>query len=196
MFRAAVTIHPGRQSAPTLLVLGRSIGLAREELARKWSKWIEDRHNGGRALSLDQLQRPLRLIVHLLAHMSGPLRHEARESWYAATEMYGRLAEARGLSAGEVAEEFQYLRELLIVELGDVIVALPTRLQLPAVLRMNRVMDAGTANAVVGYTDALVAKMFSRDGVPVPTADSVQELLGQFHALEADAKLLDERSAA
>ena len=54
----------------------------------------------------------------------------------------------------------------------------------------------GVANAVVGYTDALVAKMFSRDGVPVPTADSLQELLGQLHGLEAELHLLDERSAS
>ena len=51
------------------------------------------------------------------------------------------------------------------------------------------------ANAVVGYTDALVAKMFSRDGVPVPTADSVQEMLAQLGTLEAELALLDERSA-
>jgi hypothetical protein len=189
-----VTIHTGRQSAPTLLVLGRRIAEARAQVAQSWSSWIADGQNGGAALEPGDLDRPLRLVLDLLSHMSGSLRHEARESWFAATEMYGRLAEARGLSAGEVVEEFQHLRELLIVALGDIIAALPARQQLPAVLRLNRVMDTGVANAVVGYTDALVAKMFSRDGVPVPTADSVQELLGQMHALEADVKLLDERA--
>jgi len=123
------------------------------------------------------------------------MRREAREPWFAATELYGRLAEARGLSAGEVVEEFQHLRELLIVELGDLFVALPARQQLPAVLRVNRVCDHGVANAVVGYTDALVAKLFSKDGVPVPTADDVQKLLGQLHALEEDVRQLGERSA-
>jgi hypothetical protein len=190
-----VTIHPGRQSAPTLLVLGRSIAAARDDVAEQWSTWIAERQTGGSALDEAALRGPLRLIVSLLAHMSGPLRHEARETWYAATELLGRLAEARGLSAGEIVEEFQHLRALLIVELGGIIAALPARQQLPAVLRVNRVMDAGLANAVVGYTDALVAKMFSKDGVPVPTADSLHELLEQLHALEADVRLLDERSA-
>jgi hypothetical protein len=57
------------------------------------------------------------------------------------------------------------------------------------------VCDLGVANAVVGYTDALVAKMFSRDGVPVPTADSVQEILAQLGRLEAEIARLEERSA-
>lgn len=127
--------------------------------------------------------------------MTGPMRHEAKEAWYAATELYGRLAEARGLSAGEVVEELHYLRELLILQLADLFVALPVRHQLPALLRISRVLDSAVANATVGYTDALVEKMFSRDGVPVPTADSLQELINQMHVLENEARLLGERSA-
>jgi hypothetical protein len=190
-----VTINPGRHSEPTLLVVGRRIAAGRDGLVESWSQWIVDRESGGRSLDPGELKRTLRLIVDLLPLMTGPMRREARETWFAATELYGRLAEARGLSAGEVVEEFQHLRELLIVELGDLIVALPARQQLPAVLRANRVCDHGVANAVVGYTDALVAKLFSKDGVPVPTADDVQELLGQLHGLEEDVRQLGERSA-
>jgi hypothetical protein len=190
-----VTIHTGRHSAPTLLVVGRGIAAARDELVGSWSQWIADREAGGRSLEPAELTRMLRLVIQLLGIMTGPMRREARETWFAATELYGRLAEARGLSSGEVVEEFNHLRELLIVELGDLIVALPARQQLPAVLRVNRVCDTGVANAVVGYTDALVAKMFSRDGVPVPTADDIQELLGQLRAIEDDARQLSERSA-
>jgi len=190
-----VTIHTGRTSAPTLLAVGRGIAAARDALVESWSQWIADRETGGRTLDPHELERTLRLIADLLPLMTGPMRREARDTWFAATELYGRLAEARGLSAGEVVEEFQHLRELLIVELGDLFVALPARQQLPAVLRVNRVCDHGVANAVVGYTDALVAKLFSKDGVPVPTADDVQKLLGQLHALEEDVRQLGERSA-
>ena len=190
-----MTIHTGRTSAPTLLAVGRGIAAARDALVESWSQWIADRETGGRTLDPHELKRTLRLIADLLPLMTGPMRREARDTWFAATELYGRLAEARGLSAGEVVEEFQHLRELLIVELGDLFVALPARQQLPAVLRVNRVCDHGVANAVVGYTDALVAKMFSKDGVPVPTADDVQKLLGQLHALEEDVRQLGERSA-
>lgn len=188
-----MTISTGRLSAPTLLVVGRGIAEGRQRLAEAWAEWITARHTSN-VITGEQLARPLRIILDILPHMTGPLRREARETWFAATELYGRLAEARGLSAGEVVDELQHLRELLIVELGDLIVALPARQQLPAVLRLNRVMDAAVSNAVVGYTDALVAKMFSKDGVPVPTADSVQELLAQIAALESEIQQLEERS--
>lgn len=191
-----MTISPGRPSAPTLLAVGRGIAAARDDLTDAWVEWITNRHTDGAALESFKLPRTLRLIVALLGHMTGPLRRETRETWYAATELFGRLAESRGLSAGEVVDEFQHVRGLLIVELGDLIVAMPARQQLPTVLRLNGVVDSGVSNAVVGYTDALVAKMFSRDGVPVPTADSLKELLGQLHGLEAELHLLDERSAS
>jgi hypothetical protein len=41
-------------------------------------------------------------------------------------------------------------------------------------LRLNRVIDKGVAVAVVGYTDALVATLFSQNGVP--SADSDQDI--------------------
>lgn len=190
-----MTIHPVRHSAPTLLFVSRGILASREGLVAQWSEWIAERQAGGRqTVEPLELRRTLCLIVRLLAHMTGSLRREMRETWYAATEMYGRLAEARGLSAGEVVDELQHLRELLIVEVGDLIVAMPARQQLPAVLRLNRVCDTGVSNAVVGYTDALVAKMFSRDGVPVPTADSQKELLAQIRVLESELKSLEERT--
>ena len=72
---------------------------------------------------------------------------------------------------------------------------MPARQQLPTLLRLNRVLDRGVANAVVGYTDALVATMFSREGVPVPTTGHVPELLAQLDSLEGELKALDERSA-
>ena len=190
-----MTIHSARPSAPTLIAVGRRIVEARDDLVTAWFDGIDSRHSGSQVLEPSELRRTLCLIISLLGHMTGPLRRETRDAWYAATELYGRLAEARGLSAGEVVDELQQLRELLIIELGDLIVALPARQQLPAVFRVNRACDSGVSNAVVGYTDALVAKMFSRDGVPVPTADSISELLQSLRQLEGELRLLDGRSA-
>lgn len=190
-----MTIHPGRPSAPSLLVVGRGLAAARQGLLERWTQWLIERGASGQGIDPATLPQPLGIILDLLVHMSGPLRREARESWYAATELYGRLAEARGLSAGEVVEELQHLRELVIVEMADLFVALPARQQLPAVLRISRVLDTAVTNGVVGYTDALVANMFNREGVPVPTTESMQNLLDQLCALEADVRLLDERSA-
>jgi len=168
---------------------------ARDDLVAKWSRFLSARQAGSLALGVPATERLLRLIVDLLAHMAGPLRRETGEIWFAATELYGRLSAVRGLSAGEVVEELQYLRELLTRDLADIFVALPARQQLPALLRINRVLDRGVANAVVGYTDALVATMFAKEGVPVPTTDHVQQLLAQLDGIEGELKLLDERSA-
>ena len=167
----------------------------RDDLVAKWSRQLEARQAGTVVLGVPATKRLLTLIIDLLAHMSGPLRREAESTWFAATELYGRLAAVRGLAAGEVVEEIQYLREVLTKDLADILVALPIRQQLPSVLRINRVLDRGVANAVVGYTDALVTTMFSREGVPVPTTDHVQELLGQLDAIESELKLLEQRSA-
>ena len=173
------------------MAVGRAIVTARDSLVENWLQWIADRQ-GRSTPDEPELRRTLALIVRLLTHMTGPLRREARETWLAAAELFGRLAEQRGLSAGEVADELQHLRELLIVELGDLIMALPVRQQLPAVLRVNRVCDLGVSAAVVGYTDALVAKMFSRDGA-VPTTESNLELASRLQTLEAEVARFDAR---
>jgi len=175
--------------------VGRRIVALRDDLVAKWSRFLAERQAGTVMLGVPATERLLKLIVDLLARMSGPMRREADDTWFAATELYGRLAAVRGLSAGEVVEELQYLRELLTKDLADILVALPVRQQLPSVLRINRVLDRGVANAVVGYTDALVATMFSREGVPVPTTDHVQELLAQLDGIESELKLLDARSS-
>jgi len=189
-----VTIHLTSSSSPSLLVVARGIAGVRDELVAKWVAWLAIRQSGSTALDGDTTERMVRIVADLLVEMTGPLRRETRDTWYAATELYGRLAAVRGLSAGEVVEELQRLRELLILELAEFFVALPARQQLPTVLRINRVLDSAVSNAVVGYTDALVASMFSREGVPVPTTDSIQQLVAQLEGIEAEVKLLAERS--
>jgi hypothetical protein len=174
--------------------VARGVAGVRDELVAKWTAWLAGRQPGSTPLDADSTERMVRIIADLLVEMAGPLRREARDTWYAATELYGRLAALRGLSAGEVVEELQRLRELLILELAEFFVALPARQQLPTVLRINRVLDSAVSNAVVGYTDALVASMFSREGVPVPTTDSIQQMIAQLEGIEAEVKVLAQRS--
>lgn len=174
--------------------MARGIAGVRTELVSKWAAWLAARQSGGQALDAATTERLLGLMVDLLVLMVGPVRREADGTWFAASELYGRLAALRGLSAGEVVEELQHLRELLARELGDFFVALPLRQQMPTILRVNRVLDTAVTSAVVGYTDALVASMFSREGVPVPTADSVQEAIAQIAGIEAEVRLLFEHS--
>ena len=156
-----------RPSQPTLLAIGRAIKSRRDRIVEAWSSWAVARTAGTPTLSPEVLHRFLTLLVDVLGETASPMRRAALELWLAATESFGRTSADRGLAAGEVVEEMQYLRELLIRYLSETITALPPRASLATTLRLNRILDKGTAHAVVGYTDGLVEALFERRGVPV-----------------------------
>jgi hypothetical protein len=189
-----VTILPPRSASPSLVIVARRIASLRDTLTSTWASWLDGRQAGSPALTPDTTGRMLRVFTDLLVVMVGPLRREAETTWTAAAQLYGRLAALRGLAAGEVVEELQHLRELLIREMADFFVALPARQALPTVLRINRVLDTAVSSAVVGYTDALVFTMFAKEGVPVPTSESVETAITQLDAIEAEYRLFAERS--
>jgi hypothetical protein len=122
-----------------------------------------------------------------MTEMVGPLRREANTVWFHVCEHYGRIASARGLAAGEVVEELAYLRELLTRNLAPVLVAMRARQGMAIMLRLNRAIDKGIAVAVVGYTDALVATLFSQNGVPsFNISKDFAEIGRQLAALEKE----------
>jgi hypothetical protein len=119
--------------------------------------------------------------------MVGPLRRETKSIWLKVTEEYGRHAAVRGLAAGEVVEELQYLRELLIRFLAPSIAALRPRQGMALLLRLNRLVDRGVTMAVVGYTDALVASLLpevddGRPGRRTPDPAELSHALTQIRA--------------
>lgn len=147
----------------------------------EWAARLSDRAAGTRTVPAELMKRDLRLMVDLVAEMAGPMRREARELWEKACEHYGRTAAARGLVAGEVADEFSALREILTRDLAAGVAALRARRALAVLLHLNRVIDRGIAVAVAGYTDALVADLFAQGGVPsavneMETADVERQL--------------------
>lgn len=163
-------------------------------LVDSWLAWIERRPTGISAVYRPTLRRQLRLLLDVLALMAGPLRREATNLWFNASELYGRTAAIRGLATGEVVEELQHLRELLIRRLGDALAGMAPRQLMATVLRLNRALDKAIADAVVGYTDALIVTMFSQNGVPVPVAEPHQdEVSRQLDALETELKGLAAR---
>jgi hypothetical protein len=165
----------------------------REELVREWAAWIVHRTAQGPHLDRQVLERQLLLLLDIVIQLSGPVRRRAAQLWFDASAHYGRIAATRGLAAGEVVEEIQHLRELLIRHLSDLIAALPARYSMATVLRLNRQLDKGIAQAVVGYTDALVETLFNQNGVPVfpqesPEADvnaRLDQLEGELERLRA-----------
>jgi hypothetical protein len=168
-----------RPSHPTLVAVSRALAANRDQLVAEWTRWTLARVAAAPTVRVATIERQLGIIVDIMVEMAGPLRRKALELWVTACEGYGRTAAERGLAAGEVVEEIQHLRELLIRHLSEVIAALPARASMANVLRLNRLLDTGIANAVVGYTDALVETLFNQRGVPVGTSGPLEDEIGE-----------------
>jgi hypothetical protein len=152
---------------------------SRDDLVSEWSAWIIHPMAQGPRVDRPVLERQLRLLVDIVIQLTSPVRRKAAQLWFDACAHYGRIAAARGLAAGEVVEEIQHLRELLIRHLSDIIAALPARYSMATVLRLNRQLDKGIAQAVVGYTDALVETLFNQNGVAVFVQEEPDREIGQ-----------------
>jgi len=168
-----------RPSQPTLAAVSRALAGQRARLVQDWTRWILARVGAAPTVRPETLERQVDLLVRLLIETAGPLRRPALELWLLACEGYGRTAAERGLAAGEVVEELQHLRELLIRYLSELIAALPARASMAAVLRLNRILDSGITHAVVGYTDTLVETLFAQRGVPVGASGPVEDEIAQ-----------------
>lgn len=152
------------------MTANRAIAAQRDSMVAQWTQWLGDRMSGSKSVPRAAIERGFGLMVDVLREMVGPYRREANSLWRKVTEHYGRSAAARGLAAGEVVEEMQYLRELLIRHLAPDIAAMRPRQGMALLLRLNRIVDMGVAMAVVGYTDALVSAMLPGDqGAEPPT---------------------------
>lgn len=184
-----------RPSQPNLLAVSRALAGQRDRLVADWTRWILARVGASPTVRPETLERQLRLLVELLIETAGPLRRSALELWLLASEGYGRTAAERGLAAGEVVEELQHLRELLIRRLSELIAALPARASMATVLRLNRILDSGITHAVVGYTDTLVETLFAQRGVPVGASGPVEDEIAQRLAhVEAELEQLRRRN--
>ncbi|HEV8358612.1 MAG TPA: hypothetical protein VGQ17_17805 [Gemmatimonadales bacterium] len=137
----------------------RAITAQRDTMVTQWIAWLGDRLTATSAVSKEVVRQELTLLIDVFASMVGPLRRETRPIWIRVSEVYGSHAAMRGLAAGEVVEEMQYLRELLIRHLAPAIAALRPRQGMALLLRLNRLVDRGVAMAVVGYTNVLVQSL-------------------------------------
>ena len=183
-----------RASQPALLAAGRVIAEMRDSMVSQWADWLGDRMTSAPTIPRSTVEREFRLLFDVLTEMVGPLRREVNTVWYHVCEHYGRVGSARGLAAGEVVEELQFLRELLIRELAPILVAMRARQGMAIMLRLNRVIDKGVAVAVVGYTDALVATLFSQNGVPLSsTEQDVAEVERQLDILEQELQAVSQQ---
>lgn len=155
---------------------GRVLGLAEE-----WAAEIRVR-GMGHATVVDEVVA--RQVLQLSSMMPGLLGRHATQLqplWSRACELFGAVAAKRGLAAGEVVEEFQILRVLIIRELyqDPLVGGAPT---LREALRLNGIVDRGVTHASVGHTDAMFFQLLEDSDVPVGlSADQI--------AREAQAQL-------
>ncbi len=182
-----------RSSHSTQLAAARAILDAREQMVAEWADWLEAHASSG-IFPRPVLERQLRLVVDALVEMLGPLSREAKVVWSGAMEHYGRTAATRGLAAGEVVEEIQQLRLLLIKYIGAFVAAMRQRRAVVVFVRLNDIIDRGIAQAVVGYTDALVASLMLTDRLTTPlTEASPDDVVRHLELLEADLTALSAR---
>jgi len=159
----------------------------RDAMIQEWADWLTERVSSAAGMQRQTIERELRLLLDLLIESVGPMRRSVNEIWYHACEHYGRAGAARGLAAGEVVEELQYLRAILIRRMGPVLAGLRPRQAMATILRLNAILDKGITVAVVGYTDALVATLFAQNGVPAPdTALDTQDIMRQLEQIEEE----------
>lgn len=174
-----------RSSHPTQLAAAKAVFDSRDTMVAEWADWLDDRA-GSHIIPRPQVEREFRLIVDTLVEMLGPLRREAKAVWQQVCEHYGRTAAARGLAAGEVVEELQQLRVLLIKYIGPFVAAMRPRRAVAVFLRLNAIIDRGIAFAVVGYTDALVASMIVSDEQRSPLGEEhIADLTRQLDQFES-----------
>lgn len=175
-----------RSSHSTQLAAAKAILDARDTMIVEWADWLEA-HASSNGFSRDLLERQLRLVADGLVEMLGPLRREAKPVWGHLMEHYGRTAAARGLAAGEVVEEIQQLRLLLIKYIGAFVAAMRPRRAVAVFIRLNNIIDRGIAQAVVGYTDALVASLMMTDrNTQSLTEASAEDVARQLELLESE----------
>ena len=185
-----------RPSKPAMAAVGRWLESNRDQLIRKWADWVTGRMSHVPIINRATIERQFALLLDIVIETAGPLRRQVAELWFDACDTYGRTAAARGLAAGEVVEELQHLRELLIRNLSEVIAALPNRQSMTVVLRLNRLLDRGISHAVVGYTDVLVETLLNKQGVVLDASEGGEiDVIRRLEQLEEELAMLRAKRA-
>ncbi|MDH3224426.1 MAG: RsbRD N-terminal domain-containing protein [Gemmatimonadota bacterium] len=159
----------------------------KDQIASRWMAALANARPGDKAL-VDLGPALCEALASLLPGVLTAYRHQIEPLWRDASALYGSVAARRGLSAGEVIEEFHELRDVLLRLLfEDPPMASGARLSLREVLHLNRIIDVGVTQASVGHTDLLFFSLIHGSGVPTPLEDEDRrEVKDQLEAIAAD----------
>lgn len=141
-----------------------------KELAHRWIQELKSGKDAGDEDGEDILEIVATDLVSFLPACFGEQRERGLEVWQQVTHLYGSLALLRGLAAGEVVDELQLLREVIlraflseVSDSGD-----DSRLLIPPMefLNLNRVLDLAVSRASISYVDDLFFTHLQGSGVP------------------------------
>jgi len=165
----------------------------KDKIARRWRAEIRVREDRRGDDGDGFLGFFLESLISFVPPCLGKHRDAGEEVWQQATHLYGSLGLRRGLAAGEVVEELQLLREVILRVLLD---SPPGDWEGPGfqrdLLALNRVLDLGVVQASVAYVDDLFFAHLQGSGVPEGlTAEVEKEMCLQLEAFWRELGELD-----
>ena len=129
-------------------------------------------------------------LVSFLPGLLSAGRPDILPMWSECAELFGSVAARRGLSVGEVIEEFQLLREVVLrMMFEQPSPGLPGQVPMREALLLNRTLDIGVTQASVGHADLLFFSLLKGSGAVEPMdGDELQEVLDQVALLRDEAR--------
>ena len=153
-------------------------------MAERWAEGVLSARNSWSGSGEALVRAFCSGLVSFLPGMLSPYRTQILPLWSECAELFGSVAARRGLSAGEVIEEFQVLREVILQFVFERPPAGNRALQMRDVLQLNRTVDIGVTQASVGHTDLLFFNLARGSVGPAPlTRDDRREVREQIRAL-------------
>lgn len=163
-----------------------------EFLSERWLTRLIAQGAAGRGNGGGLLESFIPFLTSFLPVSMGAFREPAEPLWKQAAELYGSVAAMRGLAAGEVIEEFQLLREVLMRRVWQAGEVGELTLRLRDLLLLNRTVDLGVTHSSIGHTDALFFALFHGAGVPRSLSPEILEEVGtQMAGLRAELLRLE-----
>lgn len=163
-----------------------------ESLSGRWLSSLASQGAVARGNGEKLLESFIPFLTSFLPLSMGAFREPAEPIWKQAAELYGSVAAMRGLAAGEVIEEFQSLREVLIRRVWQAVEGEEISLGLRDLLLLNRTVDLGVTHSSIGHTDALFFALFHGAGVPRSLSPEILDEVGtQMAGLRAEMLRLE-----
>jgi hypothetical protein len=176
--------------------LKRWIASQESTIAARWYQELMAASPGPRDDGTTLLRSVVTHLVSFIPPCLGEQRERGLEVWQQATHLYGSLAVRRGLAAGEVVEELQLLRNvvlrLFLVDAPPGLAPEATVEFIPPLelLALNRVLDVGVVRASIAYVDDLFFAHLQGSGVPGEiTQELAEEMEHQLQGFRKDLEL-------